>query len=166
MQTYGVPHYMKIDIEGADLVCVEALRYFAFKPHYLSIESEKIVFEDLLRELDLLSGLRYVEFAAVQQANVHKTIAPIPSSEGKSVSHTFPRGSSGVFGRDIIEGWMSRDELIKRYEEIFADYRRFGDSTLWQENRVANLLLAAASRATGRPIPGWYDTHARHASGE
>jgi len=39
---YGIPHYLKVDIEGADLICLEALLEFKDKPNYISIESEKV----------------------------------------------------------------------------------------------------------------------------
>src|SRR5262245_25877080 len=56
---FGIPHYMKIDIEGADLVCAEALLQFTERPDYLSIESTKTNFSDLLGEFELLSKLGY-----------------------------------------------------------------------------------------------------------
>jgi FkbM family methyltransferase len=41
LRDYGIPHYMKIDIEGCDLVCLNALRRFTKRPDYISIESDK-----------------------------------------------------------------------------------------------------------------------------
>src|SRR4029450_4220105 len=37
MQENGVPHFLKIDIEGADMVCLKALRHFQERPDYVSI---------------------------------------------------------------------------------------------------------------------------------
>ncbi|MDH5561981.1 MAG: FkbM family methyltransferase, partial [Deltaproteobacteria bacterium] len=59
IETYGIPYYIKIDIEGADLVCLKAFRQFKLKPYYLSIESEKVVFEKLIQELEILIDLGY-----------------------------------------------------------------------------------------------------------
>jgi FkbM family methyltransferase len=41
LEAHGIPHYLKIDIEGSDLVCIEALRRFEARPDYLSLESSK-----------------------------------------------------------------------------------------------------------------------------
>jgi hypothetical protein len=34
-----MPYYLKIDIEGADLLCLKALEKFEEKPKYISIEA-------------------------------------------------------------------------------------------------------------------------------
>lgn len=38
---FGVPYYLKIDIEGADLICLDSLRSTGARPSYVSIESNK-----------------------------------------------------------------------------------------------------------------------------
>lgn len=158
LERYGIPYYMKIDIEGADLVCLEALGQYHIKPSYLSVESEKVNFDKLVHELDILTELGYAEFTAVQQAA--KTKIPIHSKEGKQISHRFARGSSGLFGRDL-NNWVAKNDVLQEYRRIFARYERYGDSTFWQQNRLARLSLHVLSKLVGRPIAGWYDTHAR-----
>jgi len=54
MQRYGVPHYMKIDIEGADRLCLEALRGTSALPDYISMEAEIFDFAALTADLGLL----------------------------------------------------------------------------------------------------------------
>src|SRR5215470_13716143 len=39
---HGIPYYLKIDIEGSDLLCVRALCSFASRPKYVSIESATV----------------------------------------------------------------------------------------------------------------------------
>lgn len=39
LEQFGVPLYLKIDIEGYDMLCVRSLRGFSDKPHFLSVES-------------------------------------------------------------------------------------------------------------------------------
>lgn len=39
LERFGMPWYLKIDIEGYDMLCVRALRHFADKPRYVSVES-------------------------------------------------------------------------------------------------------------------------------
>ena len=41
LRRYGIPYYLKIDIEGMDLHCCRVLLNFGEKPNYISIESEK-----------------------------------------------------------------------------------------------------------------------------
>lgn len=40
-ETYGIPYYLKIDVEGVDHEVLEALTKFDQRPTYVSIESEK-----------------------------------------------------------------------------------------------------------------------------
>lgn len=45
---FGVPYYLKVDIEGADIVCLDALKISGARPTYVSIESNKARWNDLL----------------------------------------------------------------------------------------------------------------------
>src|SRR5580704_17412312 len=36
---FGMPYYLKIDIEGMDLLCVKALHHFSDRPKYISVET-------------------------------------------------------------------------------------------------------------------------------
>lgn len=165
LSRYGVPYYMKIDIEGADMYCLQALKQFTAKPSYLSVESNKVDFSKLLQEIDVLANLGYTSFKAVQQADVPRMKIPSHSTQGKILAdHVFAREGSGLFGSDLPGKWITREELIREYERIFALYRRFGDDTFWQKNYFARRFLKALSRLTGNHYPGWYDTHARHES--
>jgi hypothetical protein len=38
LEQYGVPYYLKVDIEGSDLLCVQALRTQPDLPRYVSLE--------------------------------------------------------------------------------------------------------------------------------
>jgi FkbM family methyltransferase len=42
LRTHGVPHSMKIDIEGSDRFCLESLRHVAERPDFLSWELDQI----------------------------------------------------------------------------------------------------------------------------
>jgi FkbM family methyltransferase len=54
LSEFGVPYYLKVDIEGSDMECLKALRSFVARPRYLSIESEQLSWQSLLNEFDLL----------------------------------------------------------------------------------------------------------------
>jgi len=161
---YGVPYFMKIDIEGADMICLKALRQFPDKPSYISMESNKIDFTVLLKEIDLMAGLGYDTFMAVQQGNVPGMRIPAKSGEGEIVEHVFSKEASGMFGSDLPGRWLNRDEVVAQYHKIFREYKMFGDATFWQRNAIARKFLKGITRLTGRHYPGWYDTHARHSS--
>lgn len=160
IRLYGIPHYMKIDIEGADVICLRALLDFAIRPDYVSIESEKREFSKLTEELQLLETLGYSMFMAVQQDNIQLQIPPRPALEGQFVNRSFPRGASGLFGRELPGKWKTRAEVQRQYRWIFMLYKLFGDSPIPNKLRLGRVM----SRLLKQPIPGWYDTHARHRS--
>jgi len=164
IRRFGIPHYMKIDIEGADIICVKALLDFEFKPDYISIESEKLVFGKLQQEIDLLTQLGYSQFKAIQQATLPGLSSPNPSREGKAVAYQFPYGSSGPFGEDLTGDWRTKSAIIKDYEHIFVTYRLFGDFSPLRRFSWGGELLWHLGKLLSTPLPGWYDTHAKHSS--
>jgi FkbM family methyltransferase len=165
---FGIPHYMKVDIEGCDLLCLKTLRKFVARPDYISFESDKVSFASIQHEFDLLSELGYEEFQAVEQFGIppgHKP--PFPAREGEFVEQTFELGSSGLFGAELPGKWMSRSAILRLYRMIFAGYRLLGDDGImyqWQfrgASRLRRLVKRLLEIATGATVPGWYDTHAR-----
>ncbi|MGE0375670.1 MAG: FkbM family methyltransferase [Planctomycetaceae bacterium] len=166
---YGVPHYMKIDIEGSDMVCVEALRNFRERPTYLSLESDKTSFANVQREIAILEGLGYDGFQAIEQSGIAQCqIPPTPSREGVYVAHTFEGGSSGLFGAELEGEWKSHREILQQYRAIFVGYMLLDrDGGLLRKWRLpGGYRLRAFARQLLKPfiranIPGFYDTHAR-----
>jgi len=65
LEKYGVPFYLKIDIEGNDLLCIDALVDVKEGPKYLSIEGGSI-YVDMI---DKLVALGYNEFKCISQRN-------------------------------------------------------------------------------------------------
>jgi len=162
LQEIGIPYYLKIDIEGMDQVCLEALHGFEVKPQYVSVESEKVDFTKLLDELSLLKDLGYAQFMAVQQKGVSRVGEPDPVREGHRTGHRFEEGSSGLFGADLPEDqWCDYPDIVNRYVDIFAAYRLIGDAGILTRNAISNRGVRLLQRLLNRPIPGWYDTHAR-----
>lgn len=72
IEKYGVPHFLKIDIEGNDILCLDALSASTL-PTYLSVESECPVeegsstVEEGLRTLEKLYSLGYRKFKLIDQ---------------------------------------------------------------------------------------------------
>ncbi len=159
---FGIPYYLKIDIEGMDIVCCQALLSFKHKPNYISIESEKVSFDKLEMELNLFTKLGYTDFKIIQQENIKKQKEQKNSRENKFVNYKFLEGSSGLFGKDLPGIWINNHEALKRYKKIFLLYKLFGDRSFWKKNLFLKYFLKIFRKLSGVPLPGWYDTHARH----
>lgn len=164
LEKYGIPHYLKIDIEGMDLVCLRALIHFEQKPDYISIESEKVSFGKLVEELNLLTQLGYTRFKAIQQNGILHQIEPNPSKEIKYVGYQFQKGSSGLFGKDLPCEWKNHKKILTEYKVIFIQYKLFGDYGKLNKYFVGKVLRKVLSVLLRKSIPGWYDTHAKHSS--
>ncbi|MGE0315522.1 MAG: FkbM family methyltransferase [Lautropia sp.] len=164
LRRFGVPYYLKIDIEGMDRVCLKALATVEQRPAYVSIEAEKVDRGRLEAEVVLLTRLGYAGFQAIQQSGISTQREPEPPREGHYAGHRFAEGSSGLFGEDLPGPWTDAATLLRRYRRVFVLYRWFGDSAVLPRLRAGRLLIKVLSRLSGRPIPGWYDTHARHRS--
>lgn len=161
---YGVPHYMKIDIEGMDEVCLECLRGCVQKPNYVSIEAEILNLSRLQKQICNLTQLGYVAFQAVQQSNIESQMLPPVQQEGTAVEHRFEPGSSGAFGRDLPDQWKSQDDTIRLFQRIIAYRRAFGVDAPLCRTALGRKVVWKTLRMLGRGAPGWYDTHARHES--
>jgi len=164
LQKYGIPYYLKIDIEGMDTVCLKSLLKFEQKPSYISIESEKISFDKLIEELSLFKQLGYNSFKAVQQSGISRQKEPDPVMEGCRTSYQFKQGSSGLFGRDLPGTWKNFEQIHKEYKRTFFLYEYFGDLGKWRRKIFGRVIREVMSTILQKPIPGWYDTHARHES--
>jgi FkbM family methyltransferase len=171
IQRHGVPHYLKVDIEGLDLVCVDAFRRFRERPDYVSIESDKTSLAAIRREIDTLAELGYDSFQVVEQSAIHRSQSPPnPAREGGYVAHRFEDGCSGLFGAELQGEWKSKDRILRQYRFIRLGYYMVGDDGILNRLQVpgARRLRSLAARSLGMltkaAVPGWYDTHARHSS--
>jgi FkbM family methyltransferase len=179
LREHGTPHYMKIDIEGADTLCLEGLLETKSRPKFVSIESAKTSFEDLFQEFALFTQLGYGKFKIIPQHKITEQVAPNPPREGVYVDHKFSMGSSGTFGLELPGEWLSLEEAIKRYIAIFRMYRLTGDAGKLSSNKFVRQTINSSRTGTSlagtlvrrvlKPIgsrmglrPGWYDTHAMY----
>ncbi|MGH2906343.1 MAG: FkbM family methyltransferase [Solirubrobacterales bacterium] len=159
VREYGVPHFLKIDIEGADRLCLETLGEFAARPRFVSIESEKFSAEALQGEFELFETLGYKRFAVMQQARISGRMLRTSDRLGRPLEYRFEDGASGAFGVDVGP-WLDRDGAERRYRRIFRAYRLFGEDSWIRRFRIGRIVLARLPKVTGRSMPGWYDTHA------
>jgi FkbM family methyltransferase len=148
IEEFGVPYYLKIDIEGADLLCLEGLLQFNARPAFVSIEIEH---RSLLRaEMNLLCKLGYTKFQIVEQGLIHQQAPPYPAREGVYVDYQFSEGASGVFGRELQAVWMTRRTFMAQYYRLLV------------RNRLLGLLkrIPVVNRLASRYLISWYDIHA------
>ncbi len=173
IRQYGVPHYIKADIEGLDMICMNALKQFKERPDFVSIESNKTSFSKIKEEIGTLVELGYNSFQAVEQSAIHNSQSPpYPAREGNYVAHTFESGSSGLFGSELPSNWISKPEILRQYRFILLGYYLLGDDGIARQWKfpgskvVRSLLYRVLRFLTKETVPGWYDTHARHSSVE
>ncbi len=155
LEQFGIPYYLKVDIEGTEILCVKALREFDKKPRFISIESTKTSWNALLNEFAVFKELGYQKFKAINQAEVSKQICPSPPIEGQYVPSEFEYGASGLFGEETPGNWLSENEIIKVYKGIFWNSRILGVNGIISKLPGGKILLDTLN--IKEP---WYDTHA------
>jgi len=169
LRAHGVPRYMKIDIEGVDMVCVRALGRFRSRPDFVSLESDKSSFAGVAREVGELAALGYDAFQAVEQSAVQRQVPPEPAREGVHVAHVFAEGESGLFGDELPGQWRSTAGVLRQFRAIRLGYYLLGDDGVmnrWRfrgHGRLRGWVARGLRRFTGGEVPGWHDLHARQA---
>lgn len=129
---FGVPRYVKCDIEGADELFVAQLLADRRRPAFVSIEAVS------LGALARLHAAGYDRFQLVNQAFSGYVSPPNPPREGRYAEVQFTGHMSGLFGRELEpDRWIGFDEAARRYLDFMA-------------LRAADPLLAH----------GWLDFHA------
>jgi FkbM family methyltransferase len=147
IERFGVPRYMKVDIEGADLLCVEGLARFPQRPRFISIERSLSLGRQIL-ELRLLSKLGYARFQVIDQQTIPTQKPPNPAREGLYADHRFELHDSGLFGEELPDAWLTIRGAMLRNAELFALNKRIG-------------LLKRTPLLSRYAGPGsWYDLHA------
>lgn len=160
LEKFGIPFYLKADIVGSETVCLKALLEFENKPDYVSIRSEKVIFSKLEEEFRLLQELGYDKFKAIQQDVTDWQIA----LNGSGKIYTFDEGASGPFGEESDGEWKSYEKVLQEYRRIFVYYWLFGDYSYLTQTEKGKNFISNLERVFRRPLPGWYDTHAKHSS--
>jgi FkbM family methyltransferase len=95
---FGVPFYVKVDIDGCEIPVVQDLFKLKVKPQYISTEIPKKYYAGIFSWL-FVSGYRKFQFK--NQAN------------NKLSNHFHPSGS---FGDDLpTDRWITIEELMSRY---------------------------------------------------
>jgi FkbM family methyltransferase len=172
LEEHGVPHYLKIDIEGNDRLCVDALRGSTL-PTYISVESEcvgdKAVLsdEEALEMLTLLRDIGYRRFKLVNQWSGWTSVRANGTAQlglrlARKVARLKVRGLSGIADRFTD----SRKTAALGFD--FA----FGSSGPWGEDVPGGWMSFEQARSTylrerhsffarnQASYSFWYDWHA------
>jgi FkbM family methyltransferase len=173
LENFGVPFFLKIDIEGSDHLCLKDLRPDDL-PQYLSIEATDVALVERLHQLG------YTKFKCISQYSLTPIEIP-PSREeqrlkrierllytrnplirlfralgGKSYltrqlggpftinGSTFPIGSSGPFGAELPGRWLGYEEMCGVLRTMKAQEAAGERSLFW----------------TSTPGSFWADIHA------
>jgi FkbM family methyltransferase len=165
--SHGLPYYLKIDIEGMDIVPLRSLLDEAEKPTYVSLEVPDHDLALGLEQLVLLNRLGYTKYYFFNQGLRHRIKAPQPSREGRFAEFHPDYFTTGLFGRDIDGEWMPFDRAVKRFLVLNRLHLRFQNNTWFSKggqfggtlvskiyNRYRRYLLAD-------PVSRWYDLHAK-----
>ncbi len=127
----GVPHYMKIDIEGAEPAFLRSLAGTPTLPSFISAEVQTF------QPIQALHDVGYRHFRLINQTMFHGIRLPEPPLEGTYAPPPDPQHWSGPFGRELMgRRWFGFEEIRAIHDSIHR---------LWEY---------------GTLITGWMDCHA------
>lgn len=167
LEAHGIPYYLKVDIEGADLLCLRALGSFSDRPKYVSIEMPnrhdwEALSQHHYEDLCHLFLLGYRGFKIIDQRFRSSVTLPRPAREGQYVAHEFRGQSTGPFGEETPGGWLSFEQIVpiyraalSRLEPAWFDLHATLDENVppaqprWKPARLSSLFRAAIKRTAG-----------------
>lgn len=128
VETFGVPHYIKVDIEGADLVALRQLTQLARRPDYVSVEDCRFGF-------DYISTLRKAGYTAFKLSDQ----SVVPSLRDETTGAHFPVGASGPYADALPGPWRSYDAFVDHYARTVRDRagQRMAPRTQWWDIHAA-----------------------------
>ena len=104
-------------------------------------------------ELQLMVELGYTRFKVVQQADVPGSRIETRTLAGETLHHVFPEHSSGPFGADLGEAWLSHADALRAYRRIFWAYRLFGDRWPFYRTSAGRSLSRSSRGSPGDASP-------------
>jgi FkbM family methyltransferase len=155
-QKYGVPWYLKVDIEGSDKIVVGSLtkqnapQYFSSELGHNSPALELLVrcgytafklinqvtFTQSLPIFDNQLGIRALRKLSVKFPGFGKAIAGLPDSIRPKyilwdtfrdkIPYTFSRYSTGPYAEETEGKWQTADQIRPKISRLFQLYSRLG----------------------------------------
>jgi FkbM family methyltransferase len=118
---YGVPYYVKCDIEGADRIFIEQLLADRRRPPFVSVEASGKAIESLA----LLFAAGYHRMQIINQALLSIVTPPKPAREGQYTERKFNGHMSGLFGKELEpNAWVPIDVGIKNFLDFQSLHMR------------------------------------------
>ncbi len=134
-EEYGVPYYLKVDIEGFDYLVLKDIPEGDIKPKYVSFEATEASWIDIVRDKG------YTKFKLINQLSYKDVNLKKEKSRSwlftlqvkQSIQKYFPfvpfkhkKGATGPFGEHLEGKWLSYDEIMYIYNEFHdKKYNRF-----------------------------------------
>lgn len=156
---FGVPYYLKVDIEGADLHCLRALEAAPELPELLSFELTMLGPSGAFEAMARLYCLGYRQFKVVDQA-----MLPMLAAGG---GRRFEMGASGPYGDAAPGAWCDatlawrRIQACLRMERFIAS--KYGARSAWIWNGLRRLRAQRRDLRRWRATlttNSWFDLHA------
>lgn len=178
LKNYGVPYYLKVDIEGSDALCIEALPEVETPPRYVSLECDLADPAQMSSMLEQLGKAGYKRFKLLNQARNPSLHCPYPAREGLYVPTKFTHYMSGPFGEETPGPWSTGEQTWDQYRRICREQSRrttyaatgqlmglplgkFHRQLEWAYNRPSiRALRLATARVRRTEVGGWFDLHA------
>lgn len=112
-QQFGVPYYVKVDLEGCDVYTAQQVFEYKKKPAFISFETSKRDYAGIFSYL-YVSGFK--KFQLVNQLLHQHRSAKLQGHMGEQTNYEFTKYSSGLFGDDLpADKWLTFDEALSRY---------------------------------------------------
>lgn len=149
---YGVPYYMKCDIEGADDLVMDHLARVPERPRFASFELNPDG-----NAIDSLKAAGYSRFQLVNQSYHDHTPAP-KRREGDYAEMSVPGEMTGLFGEERPAHWVDAETARQQL-------RLWVQLSSGKVGPIQTFLLRKYGKWTGRTWlinRGWLDIHAAH----
>lgn len=114
LRDFGVPYYLKIDIEGYDRYAVLSLANWEKDlPRFVSVEATVADF------CELMVPLGYQGFKLINQWYIGQIPPHQPPLEGQFTDmKILPGRHSGQFGDETYGPWLSPEEFLEEYRKV------------------------------------------------
>lgn len=118
IERHGLPHYVKIDIDGGEAVFLGAVAPGARLPEYISVKCHAP------DPVQVLFDLGYRLFKLVDPNPPGGFGLPNPQAEGHSITGFEFNHASGPFGRDLPGDWLDFQSLLSQWRAARPGYGR------------------------------------------
>lgn len=153
---YGVPYYIKCDLEGSDAEFLRMLSRLSLKPRTVSVELTQVGLRAVWAQLKLIRESGYTRFYIRDQGNLPRAMF------SGGMPRTIDGMWSGPFGVEIDDGSALSFGQVRRHALLIALRTKvFGEFGLAGKLRLYGLLKRLARSRVLRPLiyTSWYDIH-------